>query len=45
VFRLNVTAHVLFVAVGWALGIGLLGGSLSAWRAIQMRVATALRPS
>jgi putative ABC transport system permease protein len=45
VLTLTITPHVLVVCVGWALAIGLLGGSLPALRAARMPVATALRAS
>jgi len=43
VFALVITPRVLLDCVGWALAIGLLGGSLPALRAARMPVATALR--
>lgn len=43
IFHLSVTGHVLFVSMGWALVIGLIGGSLPALRAARQPVATALR--
>lgn len=43
VFTLTITPRVLVDCVGWALAIGLLGGSLPALRAARMPVATALR--
>jgi putative ABC transport system permease protein len=43
VFTLVITPRVLLDCVGWALAIGLLGGSLPALRAARMPVATALR--
>ena len=45
VFTLAITPRVLLDCVGWALAIGLLGGSLPALRAARMPVATALRAS
>jgi putative ABC transport system permease protein len=45
VFTLVITPRVLLDCVGWALAIGLLGGSLPALRAARMPVATALRAS
>lgn len=43
VFTLTITPRVLLDCVGWALAIGLIGGSLPALRAARMPVATALR--
>jgi putative ABC transport system permease protein len=43
VFTLAITPRVLLDCVGWALAIGLLGGTLPALRAARMPVATALR--
>jgi putative ABC transport system permease protein len=43
IFKLTVTAHVVWVAVVWALVIGLIGASLPALRAVRVPVATALR--
>lgn len=43
IFKLTVTPHVVWVAVVWALVIGLLGASLPALRAVRVPVATALR--
>jgi putative ABC transport system permease protein len=43
IFKLTVTPHVVWVAVAWALVIGLLGASLPALRAVRVPVATALR--
>ena len=45
VLTLTITPRVLLDCVGWALGIGLLGGSLPALRAARMPVASALRGS
>lgn len=45
IFRLTVTPHLLTVSIGWALAIGLIGGSLPALRAARLPVATALRAS
>jgi putative ABC transport system permease protein len=45
VLKLSVTPHLLVVAIGWALAIGLIGGSLPALRATWGPVATALRAS
>jgi putative ABC transport system permease protein len=43
IFRLTVTPHTVWVAVLWALAIGLIGASLPALRAVRLPVATALR--
>jgi putative ABC transport system permease protein len=43
IFKLSVTPHVVWVAVVWALVIGLIGASLPAFRAVRVPVATALR--
>jgi putative ABC transport system permease protein len=43
VFTLAITPRVLLDCVGWALAIGLLGGTLPALRAARMPVAAALR--
>ncbi len=43
IFRLTVTPHVVWVAIVWALVIGLIGASLPALRAVRVPVATALR--
>ncbi len=43
IFKLTVTPHLVWVSVGWALAIGLLGASLPALRAARLPVATALR--
>lgn len=43
IFRLTVTPHVVWIAVLWALFIGLIGASLPALRAARLPVATALR--
>lgn len=43
IFKLTVTPHLLMVSIFWALTIGLIGGSLPAFRAARVPVATALR--
>jgi len=43
IFHLSVTGRVFLVSMVWALVIGLIGGSLPAWRAAHVPVATALR--
>jgi len=43
IFTLNVTPHLLRIAIFWALAIGLIGGSLPALRAARLPVATAMR--
>ena len=43
IFKLTVTLHVVWVAIVWALVIGLIGASLPALRAVRVPVATALR--
>jgi len=43
IFKLTVTPHVVWVAIVWALVIGLIGASLPALRAVRVPVATALR--
>jgi putative ABC transport system permease protein len=45
VFKLRVTPHLLFLAIGWGLAIGLVGGLLPALRAARRPVATAMRAS
>ena len=45
VFPLTLTARVLWIGTGWALAIGLLGGSLPALQAARMSVAGALSTS
>ena len=45
VLTLTITPRVLLDCIGWALAIGLLGGSLPALRAARMPVANALRAS
>ena len=45
VLTLTITPRVLLDCIGWALAIGLLGGSLPALRAARMPVASALRAS
>lgn len=45
IFKLKVTPHLLVVSVLWALAIGLIGGSLPAFRAARLSVAAALRGS
>jgi putative ABC transport system permease protein len=45
IFKLKVTPHLLVVSVLWALAIGLIGGSLPAFRAARLSVAAALRAS
>lgn len=42
-FSFTVDAPVILTALGLALAIGLLGGSLPAWRAARLRPVTALR--
>ena len=43
IFKLTVTPRLLVVSIFWALTIGLIGGSLPAFRAARLPVATALR--
>jgi putative ABC transport system permease protein len=43
IFKLTVTPHVVWVAVAWALVIGLVGASLPALRAARVPVADAMR--
>jgi putative ABC transport system permease protein len=43
VFKLSVTPHLLVVAIGWALTIGLIGGLLPALRAARLSVTDSLR--
>jgi putative ABC transport system permease protein len=43
IFKLTVTPHVVWVAVAWALVIGLIGASLPALRAARVPVAEAMR--
>jgi putative ABC transport system permease protein len=45
IFKVSVTPHLLAVSIGWALAIGLIGGSLPALRAARLPVTTALRAS
>jgi len=42
-FRLAVTPSLAALGIGWALGMGLLGGLLPALRAARVPVTTALR--
>ena len=42
-FRLSVTPSLAVLGVAWALGMGLVGGLLPAWRAGRVPVTTALR--
>jgi ABC-type antimicrobial peptide transport system permease subunit len=41
-FGFRVTARVFAVALGFALGLGLLGGGIPAWRAAHLRPIDAL---
>jgi putative ABC transport system permease protein len=43
IFKLTVTPNLLVTSIFWALFIGLIGGSLPAFRAARLPVATALR--
>jgi putative ABC transport system permease protein len=43
IFKLTVTPRLLVISITWALLIGLIGGSLPAFRAARLPVATALR--
>ena len=43
IFKLTVTPNLLVISIFWALFIGLIGGSLPAFRAARLPVATALR--
>jgi putative ABC transport system permease protein len=43
IFKLTVTPRLLIISILWALTIGLIGGSLPAFRAARSPVATALR--
>jgi putative ABC transport system permease protein len=36
IFKVSVTPHLLAVSIGWALAIGLIGGSLPALRAARL---------
>ena len=45
IFKLSVTPNLLGVSIGWALAIGLIGGSLPALHAARLPVASALRAS
>jgi putative ABC transport system permease protein len=42
-FPMAVTPHLVWVSLGWALSIALLGGILPSVRAARMTVATAMR--
>ena len=42
-FAFDVTPQLLLLGVAWAVGMGLLGGLLPAWRAARLPVAQALR--
>jgi putative ABC transport system permease protein len=42
-FEFRVTPGLLAQGMGWALGIGLLGGLPPAWRVARLEVATVLR--
>ena len=44
-FQLTVTPSLAVLGVGWALGMGLLGGIFPALRAARVPVTTALRAS
>jgi putative ABC transport system permease protein len=41
--QLHVTAALALIGIWWALGMGLVGGLLPAWRAARVPVSTALR--
>ena len=42
-FAFDVTPRLLALGAAWAIGMGLLGGLLPAWRAARLPVAQALR--